>query len=110
MVAPGPELTRGAWPQVLVVGWGQQGFMEALLHELDRGSQSLPVGSEVVFLNTQDVDSTVGAAAERVRINCLHVTHIQVRAPQPPPARRCIASGICERGKRWLAVVCIAQS
>ena len=65
--------------QVLVVGWGQQGFMEALLHELDRGDQSLPVGSELVFLNTQDVDSTVGSAASRVCVNCLHVTHIQAR-------------------------------
>ena len=54
--------------------------MEALLHELDRGDQSLPVGSELIFLNTHNVDSTVGPAADRVRINCIHVTHIQVSA------------------------------
>ena len=72
-----------------MVGWGQQGFMEALLHELDRGDQSLPVGSELVFLNTHNVDSTVGPAADRVRINCIHVTHIQVR-PRARAATSCI--------------------
>jgi hypothetical protein len=64
--------------KVLVVGWGQQGFMEALLHELDRGDQSLPVGSEVVFMNAHSPENTVAAAVERVSINCLHLSHIQV--------------------------------
>lgn len=70
------------WLQVLVVGWGQQGFMEALLHEMDRGDQSLPVGSEVVFMNMTDAAVSVGAAVERVSINCLHISHIQVRFEQ----------------------------
>ena len=60
------------------MGWGQQGFMEALLHELDRGDQSLPVGSEVVFMNLAEAAVSVGAAVERVSINCLHISHIQV--------------------------------
>ena len=74
--------TRSSCParlQVLVVGWGQQGFMEALLHELDRGDQSLPVGSEVIFFNMHDKAATMEPATKKIGVRCIHVRHAQVR-------------------------------
>lgn len=62
--------------KVLVTGWGQQGFMEDLLRELDSGDTSLPVGSTVVFLNTQDPATTLLRAARSVGVYCLHVYHL----------------------------------
>lgn len=50
--------------------------MEALLHELDSGDTSLPVGSSVVFLNTQDPTTTLLPAARAVGVYCLHVSHV----------------------------------
>jgi len=50
---------------ILVAGWGELGFMQHLLWELDQGSSCLPPGSEIVFFNNHPTDDTVGAVLKK---------------------------------------------
>lgn len=80
---------RNELVSVIIVGWGDHAFMEVLLSELDHGDQSLPVGSTVVFVNTETRASTVGRASARVGVSCLKLHHVRVCNPPCFIAFRC---------------------
>lgn len=62
--------------RVMVCGWAEQSFMMDLLRELDHGSSCLPPGSEVIFLNSHDADTTLGEALRSVSLQNVNVSHV----------------------------------
>lgn len=69
--------------KILVIGWGQHGFMQTLLEELDRGQQSLPVSSEVMFVNQHVAADSLLRGNLGQSCTCLHVKHTRVRSREP---------------------------
>ncbi|KAL6749116.1 hypothetical protein V8C86DRAFT_3032280 [Haematococcus lacustris] len=62
--------------RVLVAGWSEQSFMHNVLRELDHGESALPLGSEVVFVNThspQQLEYALRATSPRN----IKVSHLQ---------------------------------
>jgi hypothetical protein len=74
---PGADAPPVIWQQtVLICGWYDTPFMLELLNDLDRGTDMLPRGSEVILLNLHESDEISAHLKRLGRFRNIAVRHI----------------------------------